>query len=685
MHFSPKLRPGVVKDNSELSTEGSYTDADKVRFRVVNGDGLPQVIGGQELATQDTISGKGRAMHAWEDNEGQKLVGIGTHKKLYVYHDARIWDITPSRASGEYTARFATTGGSTSISVTHTTHGVTEGDAVYLQATSTVGGLSIGASGTLGSNLLETIENTRFLIVNHTAHGLTSGEYATLASATAVGGVGTGDINKTHRAYRLTDNAYMIHVNTTATSSASAGGTPTYKYLFQYPVDTITDANTFVFTSRSAAGATATAQGGISQYYYDINIGREFGATQAGYGTGTYSSGYYSRSSTQSDLRARVWQLSNYGQEMISNYWKSPLFRWQNNLSQNAAAITATDAPQESHSHVMTPERFLVALGTEDQPTSTYDPLLVAWAKQEGGFTNGDWTPAATNTAGDFKLSEGSRIVRGLTMPFVNLIWTDTAAYQMRYLRDTNFVFGFDLIGRGCGLIGPNAVARIGDTGAVYWLSSSRKFFAWSGGAPQEIQCPVREYFFDRLANVQEDLIYAAVNGRWNEVWWFYPGDSNECDSYLIYNYKENHWSIGSFPISAWVDRGVLQFPLTAHTDGAVYLQERGDSDGGDAITWSVETGYIDIGDGENTMMVRRVLPDFADLVGGSTITMTGKIWPHGDEHEVEFGTVGADTKYLASRIKARQIKIKYTGSSAPASGRLGRMTFDVQQSGEKR
>ena len=162
MHFSPKLRPGVVKDNSELSTEGSYTDADKVRFRVVNGDGLPQVIGGQELATQDTISGKGRAMHAWEDNEGQKLVGIGTHKKLYVYHDARIWDITPSRASGEYTARFATTGGSTSISVTHTTHGVTAGDAVYLQAPSTVGGLSIGARGPLGSNLLETIEHPRF-------------------------------------------------------------------------------------------------------------------------------------------------------------------------------------------------------------------------------------------------------------------------------------------------------------------------------------------------------------------------------------------------------------------------------------------------------------------------------------------------------------------------------------------
>lgn len=685
VNFAPRLRPGVVKDNSELSSEAAYTDADKVRFRVVNGEGLPQVIGGQEKATQDTISGKGRSVHAWEDNEGQKLVGIGTHKKLYVYHDARVWDVTPSRANGEITSRMSTVGGSTSVTVDHTSHGATVGDAIYLQCASTVGGLTIGDSGTLGSGLLETIQNSRFMIVNHTAHGLTRGEYATLASSSAVGGVGTGDIDKAHRVYVLNTNSYLIHVDTVATSSATGGGTPTYTYHYEYPVASVTDANTFVFTARSAAGATASAAGGIAKYYHELNIGREYGVTQAGYGTGTYSTGYYSRSSTESDLRARIWHLSNYGQNMVANYRESQLYRWQNNLSQNAAAISATDAPQQSLSHFMTPERFLVTLGSEDAATSTQDPMLVAWALQEGGFTNGDWTPAATNTAGDQKLAEGSRIVRGMAMPMVNAIWTDTAMYQMRYLQDTTFVFGFDLVGTGCGLIGSNAVARVGDTGAVYWLSTSRKFFVWQGGAPVEIPCPVREYFFDRLANVQEELIYAGVNGRWNEIWWFYPGASNECDSYLIYNYKENHWSIGTYDISAWVDRGVLQFPLAIHTDGGVYLQERGDTDGGNAITWHVESGYIDLGDGDNLMMVRRVIPDFADLVGGAEVTITGKFWPQGTENAVSFGTVGSTTKYLTSRIKARQVKVKYSGSSAPASGRLGRITFDVQPSGEKR
>jgi len=684
-NFAPRLRPGVVKDNSELSSEGAYTDADKVRFRVVNGEGLPQIIGGQEKATLDTVAGKARATHAWEDNAGQKLVGIGTHKKIYVYHDARIWDVTPSRASGEFTSRMATVGGSTTVTVTHTAHGVTVGDAAYLQCAATVGGLSIGASGTLGSGLLETIQNSKFMIINHTAHGLTRGEYATLGSSAAVGGVGTGDIDKTHRVYVLNNDSYLIHVDTVATSSATGGGTPTYTYYHEHPVESVTDADTYAFTARSAADATASAAGGVSKYFYEENIGREFGVTQAGYGTGTYSSGYYSRSSTESDLRARVWHISNYGQNMVANYRESPLYRWANNLSQNAAALSATDAPAQSLSHFMTPERFLVALGTEDAATSTRDPMLAAWALQEGGFTNGDWTPAATNTAGDFKLAEGSRIVRGMAMPFVNAIWTDTAMYQMRYLQDTTFVFGFDLVGTGCGLIGSNAAVRVGDTGAVYWLSTSRKFFVWQGGAPQEIQCPVREWFFDRLANVQEELIFGGVNGRWNEIWWFYPGASNECDSYLIYNYKENHWSIGTYDISAWVDRGVLQYPIGIHTDGTVYLQERGDTDGGNAITWHVESGYIDLGDGDNLMMVRRVTPDFADLVGGATVTMTGKMWPQGTESEKSFGTLGSTTKYLAARIKARQVKVRYSGSSAPASGRLGRMTFDVQPSGEKR
>ncbi len=681
--------PGVVKDAASLDSEGQWIDADKIRFRVINGKGQPQVMGGHETATADTFAGKARAAHSWEEIDGAKLVAIGTHAKLYVMRAASLYDITPIRddsdASGALTDPFSTTNTSATVTVAHTAHGMIDGDTAYLKAASAVGGITFGAAGTHASDPFQTVENSDFVIVNHTAHGLASGEFVTFASATATGGIAAGSLNTTHRVYKLTDDAYQIQVATAATSTATGGGTPTYEYYHEFVI-TYVDANSYTVTARTAATSTVAGGGGSTKWKYEINTGREVTAVASGYSTGTYSSGLYSLPSTETDLRARVWRLSNYGENLLANYQESAIFRWQNNVSQSAAAIAATDAPAKSIAHITTPERFLMTLGTEDALTSTFNPLQVAWATQEGGFTTNDWTAAATNTAGDILLAEGNRIQAGMAMPFVSLIWTDTALYQARYLRDATYVYGFDLLGTGCGLIGPNAAVRAGDSGSVFWLSSSRQFFMWNGGAPTVLQCPVREWMLDLLAPAQEDMIYAALNSQWNEVWWFFPDlATGENARYVAYNYVESHWTVGTYGITAWADRGVLQFPVAAHSDGSVKLHERGTTGDGDAINAYVESGFADVGDGDTLYRINRIVPEFHDLVGGVTITLTGRVWPQGTDKVVVAGTVGSSTTKLDTRMTARVVKVKMESTSSPLSWRNGRLGVDITPTGMKR
>lgn len=685
MFLELPIAPGIIKDNSELLSEGRWVDGDKIRFRAVGQKSHAEVVGGNELLIEGAFDGKARGLHQWENLAGDKNLAVGTTQRVYVLNSSLLWDITPIRSSGTLTDKIDTTDTDATVTVDHTAHGLLDGARVYLNNGTAVGGLSLGVSGTLTAGSIATVQGSTTLVVTETAHGLATHERITFASATAVGGVAAAAINTTHTVYVIDANTFLIGVSSAATSTASGGGTPTYVGLKEYTV-TVVDVDTYTVEAASAATSTASAGGGTITYEYALNPGRETTIKVSGYSTGTYSSGSYSLPSAESDLRARSWVFTNFGEDLVFNYRGSPLYRYQNALSIRAAVNAATDAPTQTLSHMVTPERFLMCLGTEDATTSTYDPLQVAWANQETGFSTNDWTPAATNTAGDFRLAEGSRIISGAPMPFVSLIWTDTALYAAQYLRDTDFIFGFNLLGTGCGLIGPKAWARAGDSGQVFWLSSSREFMVWQGGTPLTIQCPVRDFFFDNLAPGQEDLIYAGVNDKFNEVWWFYPdNDNNENAKYVVYNYAESHWTIGTYDITAWVGRGVEEYPVAAWSDGTLRIHEKGDSDNGASLNAFVETGQMDLKEGEEHLMVRRYVPDFSGLTGSVDVSLKYWLWPQDTPSTLECGTVTATTQKLDFRVTARQVAMRFDWNTVPTDGRIGRIMFDVLPTSRKR
>jgi hypothetical protein len=87
------LQPGIQKEGTQYSAEGSWFDCDKVRFR----QGRPEKIGGWERTSSNTFLGVARKLHNWSSINNDDYLGIGTNKKAYVELGKVCYDITPKR------------------------------------------------------------------------------------------------------------------------------------------------------------------------------------------------------------------------------------------------------------------------------------------------------------------------------------------------------------------------------------------------------------------------------------------------------------------------------------------------------------------------------------------------------------------------------------------------------------
>ena len=131
--------PGFDKQNTDITNKGKWINGDKVRFRYQ----YPEKIGGWEKVSQTSFIGVARAQLAWNSLDGTAYDALGTNKKLYIYNEGVFFDATPTRLDADITSCFTTSSGSSIFTVTHSSHGASEGDYVTISSTSaTIGGVA---------------------------------------------------------------------------------------------------------------------------------------------------------------------------------------------------------------------------------------------------------------------------------------------------------------------------------------------------------------------------------------------------------------------------------------------------------------------------------------------------------------------------------------------------------------
>lgn len=251
-----------------------------------------------------------------------------------------------------------------------------------------------------------------------------------------------------------------------------------------------------------------------------------------------------------------TWSLDTWGQYLVGcSSADGALYEWQLDTGTPAAALS--NAPSGCQSLVVTDERFIFAIGAGGEARR------IEWCDQEDNTT---WTSTLSNQAGGITLAGDGRLLAGIRGASETLILSTSDAYAAQYVGQP-FVYSFRRIGQNCPIIGPNAVAAIDNL--VVWMGPGA-FYLYDGQL-RTLPCDVDEWVYGVLPNTEEQWhkVFAVPNKRYNEIWWFFPGDSNEPDRYVIWNYAENHWSLGSMSRTAAVDRGIVQSMLMADRQSA--------------------------------------------------------------------------------------------------------------------
>lgn len=385
--------------------------------------------------------------------------------------------------------------------------------------------------------------------------------------------------------------------------------------------------------------------------------------TNTGYGGGFYGAGFYGtvRLEAASVTPATTWALDTWGEYLIAcSDADGTIYEWQLNTGTPAAAVT--NAPTSNISAMVTEERFLMALGAGG------DARKVQWSDRE---VNTTWTAASTNEAGDFTLVTGGEIMCGLRVRGQSLILTSTDAHTATYVGPP-FVYGFERVGSACGVISKRGA--VSSNGIAYWMGKSG-FYRYNGGGVEEIPCDVSDYVFGAINNSNNSKVYATTNSAFNEIWWFYP-QSTECDSYVVYNYAEGHWSIGTIDRTCGADTGVFQSPIWCDSSGAIYDQETG-------VNWDSASVYAESGpltlNPDGVVSITDLIPD-EKTQGQVTITFKTRFYPNASESSHGPYTLSNPTSV---RFSGRQVRLRVDGD-ANASWRFGIPRVDTKSMGRR-
>lgn len=564
---------------------------------------------------------------------------------------------------------------------------------------------------------------TRFLGVGTTfkyyiEEGESYNDVTPIRTTTAAGDV-TFSATNGSSTITVSDTAHGAVTNDFVTFSGAVtlGGNITAEVLNQeYQISLVTDLNTYQIVAKDTSGAEVTANssdsgnGGSSVVgIYQINVGLDTFITSTGWGVGTWGAGGWGSSTPISAVgQLRLWTHDNFGENLIINPRGGGIFRWVEN---DGVTVRAVELSQVSGANkvptvalqVITSEtdRHLICLGVDPISGSTrtgiIDPMLVAFSDSENEL---DFEPTATNSAGSIRLSSGSFVVGGIKSRQEILIWTDTSLYSMTFIGPP-LTFAMNLVNEGSGLIGPKAAVNAPN--GVYFASKTGFYFY--NGAVQKVPCSVQEYIFNDLDLGQAFKCHMGVNAEYGEVWFFYPSiedGTGEISRYVIFNYEENHWSIGTLVRYAWLDAGIEDLPFATATTSSsqcVFQHETGYDDYEDAMTGVfVESADIDISSGDSFTFVKEILPDMRFIVASGVsntpamnIVLKRRDYPSDSLITDSTNQITQTTKFKNVRTRSRQIVLRFesdddaqTVDQKGYKWRIGSTRLELQPSGRR-
>ena len=730
-----KFLPGIDKQSTTAGAENRWIDSDNVRFRY----GLPEKVGGWSSLVSDRIVGVVRKQHSFVDLDGNRYVALGTDKFLLLYFEGQLHDITPIKSTIGSVA-ISCLDATFEVSLTFTSdHNLESGDIILLDNVTVPTGVGL-TNAAFEDKLFQVtrVTSSKIAIVTGTQQTSSSGSGGSCSvipyekvgpAAQSYGyGFGIGNYGGTVSGVTTTTLNGALLADTagtggsgTAITLASTSGFPTAgtiavgNELITY---TGISSNDLTGITRGANG-TATAGTSNGQAHSD-------GSTVT---NATNFSGFGSAVSASSVvLEPGLWSLDNFGQVLIATIANGKTFTWNAGaatpLTTRASTTTSGFAtgsnPTASRVTLVSPTtRHLIHLGTETTigDTTTQDDMFIRFSDQED---INDYAATAINTAGDFRLQDGTKIIGAIKAKEVILIWTDNALYTMKFV-GAPFTFGFEQVGTNCGLIGKNAVVEI--DGTAFWLSNNG-FFMFDGTV-KSLPCTVEDFVFNNFNTTKGQQVAAGLNNLFTEVTWYYPSNSSDFnDKYVVLNYGEKCWYTGTEARTSWMDATIYPRPYATKYDstdfgtfpdvvgenglgGTKYFEhevgtDQVNEDGSTTTVSSFIKSYdIDLEQrqrnaqgrqvglklaGEIFLAMRRFIPDFKTLAGNAKVSLAVKRYPQQSDDTTTLSpfTINSSTDKKDTRARGRFVNVKIENDSNGEEWRFGTLRLDIQPDGRR-
>lgn len=700
------FKPGVNRENTRYTTEGGWYECDKIRFR----QGNPEKIGGWTQFSSSTFLGVCRSLWNWVTLAAENLVGVGTNLKFYILKGDAFFDITPIRKTVTLSNPFTATNGSSALVVHEVNHGCADGDFVTFSGAGIVG---------LGGNITASVLTGTFQITYLDDDNYTITVSATANATDVAGSPGGGSV------------VTQYEVNTGPSYQVPLVGWGAGPWGFGTWGNGLTTSSSLQLWSQQNFGEDLVyGPRGQGVYYWNASVGYspiQVTISIAAPGVITLPAGFSLPDGTAITLTStgalptglsvgQVYfvvnstggtiELSNsIGGAPITTSGTQSGLQYISPRGVDLADAGDADTPLfQNVIQVSDIYRFVLVFGTNDYGQTYLDPMLIRWSDQEDPYT---WTPAATNQAGSLRLSHGSAISTVVQTRQELVVFTDTSIYSLQYV-GAPYVWTAQLLGDNVSIVGPNAATVA--SGRVFWMGVD-KFYVYDGRV-QTLNCDLRRYVFQDFNNLQSQQVYCSTNEGFNEVWWFYcSGNSTTVDRYVVYNYVENIWYYGNMARTAWLDSGLLPYPIAATYNHELVQHEDG-VDGYDLGNRTPIEAYIassefDIGDGHNFGYVWRVLPDLtfsgSDPLAGTsgsgvpTPSVTMTLYPLRNSGSGA-GYPGVDTVVKGSnyditeeftgqvytRVRGRQLIFKISSDKLGTTWQLGAPRIDIRPDGRR-
>jgi hypothetical protein len=517
----PQAQAGFQSQATQVQAMGAWFAGNRVRWRL----GFLEKMGGWERLVPDPFRALVRRMHAWLDLQNLKNLLVGTDFGLeLLVQDTRYNMGSQYPLSGGYvpatgvpgSATFQTNVGSPTVHVTIPFVPRPGVDTFQFLLPVSLGGRIIAAGTIFTVKALATdgftFDMPLAALTTESTFGIRLFENNILNGMTC-----------TWKNHGLTTGA-TISFSTRTTLRLGAPGR--WEMVnFSAPAGTtsapITVTGTDTFTFPMATFGLGDGVGGTNHQVFDgssllygtdgsiiTSLGTVLGLVQPIY---------------PGDPQVNTWFLDNQGQNGLALSTGGPLWVYQPPpinapFANIVGAGGAPTAPQHSNGMFVTmPQAQVILFGSEPVLGSgIIDPLLVRFS--DAG-TYDVWSATVSNQAGSYRLSRGSKIVGGIQAPQTTLLITDVDLWSMSYIGPP-LVYGFTVMGSGCGLIAPHAIVTLG--GTTFWLSQ-KAVWSFGAGGLQQVPCSVWDFIFENLDTININKTHGAANSTTGEIAFYFP------------------------------------------------------------------------------------------------------------------------------------------------------------------